>query len=79
MPIPETAQQYHHHDGDDYPVVPVRAYLQEPSEASQWVELGAWCPYCGFTETPVAVRMHLEVMMGWKQAEEVEPSELVDD
>ena len=37
------------------------------------------CSVCGFTETPVAVRMYLEAMMGWKEAEEVEPPEELEE
>jgi len=77
MTIPEPEPQYHRHKGVDCPVKTTWAYLRNPGEEPEWVEMGLWCPYCGFTETPVAVRMHLEIMMGWKEAEEVEPPDLV--
>jgi len=45
----EPEQQYHTHDGDDLPVKPIRAYLQEPGEEPKWVEMGTWCPVCECT------------------------------
>ena len=40
------------------------AYLQEPGEEPQWVEVGHFCAYCRFTPGLVAVRMRLEAGMG---------------
>ena len=79
MTIPEPDQRYHHHEGVDCPVEVLSAYLQEPGEAPRRVEMGTWCPVCEFTESPVAERMHLEAIMGWKRAEEVEPPEPIED
>ena len=59
----EPDQQYHTNDGDDLPVHLIKAYLQEPGEEPKLAEMGTWCPMCEFTESPVAVRMHLEAMM----------------
>ena len=76
MTIPETEPQYHHHEGVEFPVEVLSSYLQEPGEEPKWVEMGEFCPVCGFAESPAAARMHLEAIMGFAVTEvEVEPPE----
>jgi len=78
--IPETEPQHHVHCDVEILAGAVWSYLQNAVEAPKWVEMGAFCPVCGFTESPVAERMHLEAIMGFAVTEvEVEPPKGIEE
>jgi hypothetical protein len=82
MTIPEVQKRFHEHDGQRWPVTVMYFHHKPtPGEEPRFVEAGENCALCGFTESLVAERMHIEAIMGWA-ATEVEvspPRELLCD
>lgn len=62
--------QHIHQCSQELPSEPLYSYLRNPGEEPQWVQMGELCPVCGHIASSVAMRMHLEAIMGFARTEE---------